>query len=180
MTIAESVSTIGARPEIRAGSLAPGAALGLSTIGAGLGAGLFYGYQISVIRGLAEVEDVSYVTTFQALNDTIVNAWFAPVFFGTVPLIGIALVLNRRAPRPVKIFIALALVLHIASFAVTVAGNVPLNNDLARVDPVTVESAALARADFEDQWNRLHLVRTLLSVAGFTSLVGAAVIGRRR
>jgi uncharacterized membrane protein len=158
-------------------------ALVAATVGAGLSAGLFYAYQVSVIRGLAAVDDVTYVRTFQAINDKIENPWFFASFVGTPPLIAGALVLNRRSAGAVKALIAVGLVLNLTLFGITIFGNVPLNDDLARYDTVDAETAAVARSDFEDRWNRLHLVRTLAAVGSFVALTGATSLGpaaRRR
>lgn len=154
--------------------LAPRIALAAATVGAGLGAGLFYTYQISVIRALADVDDVTYVKTFQAINDTIQNPWFFAMFMGTPLATAAALVLNRRSGGAVRALIAAGLVLNIAVVGITVFGNVPLNDDLAKQTVVTPETAALARFDFEERWNRLHLGRTLAAVGSFVALTVAA------
>ena len=72
----------------------PRIALVIATIGAGLAAGFFFAYEASVTLGLAEVDDVTYVETFQAINETVRNFWFAAVFFGTIPATAVALALN--------------------------------------------------------------------------------------
>jgi uncharacterized membrane protein len=101
------------------------------------------------------------------------------VFAGTAPLIAASLALNRRAAKPVAALIAAGLAFQVASIAITVFGNIPLNDELARLGTVTGEAASTARADFEGPWNRLHLARTLLSVASFVSLGIASVVRSR-
>jgi uncharacterized membrane protein len=183
MTPVESLATL-ERPAIRIEiPLSPRLALVAATVGAGLSAGLFYAYQVSVIRGLAVVDDVTYVNAFQAINDKIQNPWFFASFIGTPPVIAAALVLNRRSARAVKILIGAGLVLNLALFGITISGNVPLNDDLAKYDTVDVETAPIARADFEDRWNRLHLLRTVAAVGSFVALTGATILdpaSRRR
>jgi uncharacterized membrane protein len=179
MTTADISPAIHARSGTVSTSLAPRLTLAAATLGSGLGAGLFYGYQVSVIRGLARLDDDGYVATFQALNDTIVNPWFGVVFIGTIPLVASALAFNWREPEIVKVLIASGLVLQVASLAVTAFGNIPLNNQIAEIGQVTGEAASIARADFESPWNRLHLARTLLSVASFASLAIAGLARKR-
>jgi uncharacterized membrane protein len=157
-------------------SLAPRIALVAATVGAGLSAGLFYAYQVSVIRALAEVDDVTYVTSFRAINDKIQNPWFFATFLGTPPLIVAALVLNRRSVEAVRALIGAGLVLNLALFGITVFGNVPLNDDLAGYEVITPETATIARSDFEEPWNRLHLVRTLAAVGSFVALTVATIL----
>jgi uncharacterized membrane protein len=62
----------------------------VATVPAGMTAGCFFAYEVSVTRALADVDDTIYVATFQAINDTIRNAAFGIVFFGTVPAIALA------------------------------------------------------------------------------------------
>lgn len=145
---------------------------------AGLFAGFFVTYQISVTRGLAEVDDVTYVQTFQWINATVQTPEFAVIFFGTVPALAIALGLNRRAGRLTVSLVAAALVMAIATIAITAAGNVPLNRELAEFEMLTPEIAATARLDFEDPWNRLNMIRTLTAVVAAAS-AGLAVAAHR-
>ncbi len=148
-----------------------------STVSMGLAAGFFFTYQISVTRGLAVVDDRAYVETFQAINATIRNAWFGTVFFGSIPLLCATLALQWSNGRLRRVLVGTALALYLATFAITAIGNVPLNDELGSVTDRTPQVLALARADFEDSWNTLNLVRTLTCVG---ALVAIAVVGRLR
>ncbi len=141
----------------------------------GLCAGFFYAYEASVTLGLARVDDVTYVTTFQALNETIRNPAFGLVFFGAVPVTVGALVANWDHGSLRRRLIGAGLCLYLTGMAVTVAGNVPLNNGLAELSAVEPDSAAAARAVFERDWNRLNLTRTIAFTAGFALLTIASV-----
>ena len=70
-------------------------------------------------------------------------------------------------------------VIYIAgSFGLTMVGNVPLNQRLAKFDVSKASSGneiAQARAGFEIPWNRLHSIRTMASVAA-TVLVFVACL----
>lgn len=62
-------------------------------------------------------------------------------------------------------------------------GNVPLNEDLAAETSVAAASAADARFDFEDDWNRLNLMRTFAIIGSFAALLAATTLtdaGTRR
>lgn len=155
------------------------ATLAAATIATGQGAGVYYTYQISVTRALAEVDDATYVATFQSINRTIVNPWFVSVFLGAPLLAGAALALHWGADRPLVIAIAAGFVLQVASIAITVAGNIPLNEALDREGVVTGAAATAARAAFEAPWNRLHLARTVASVGGFVAFGIASIIAAR-
>jgi uncharacterized membrane protein len=152
----------------------PRLALVVAAFLVGLSAGFFFTYEASVTLGLAEVDNVAYVATFQAINETVRNASFGVVFFGSIPAIAVALVINWRSGTALaRGLIVAAFVLYLGGVAVTAAGNVPLNNDLAELSTLTPAAAADARAAFEDDWNRLNLVRTLAIVAGFGALLVA-------
>lgn len=173
----------------RSTSLAAGSALAAitpqrivltaATTLAGLSAGFFFTYQISVTRGLAIVDDTTYVQTFQAINDTVRNAPFGIVFFGTVPALALALASTRRAGRTVRALMAGALALAVATVVITFVGNVPLNEQLADVTELSGAAASNARAAFESDWNRLNLARTLTSFGAAVLAVAATVLDRR-
>jgi uncharacterized membrane protein len=73
--------------------------LGSATLFTGLSAGFLFAYQISVTRGLAEIDDVAYVATFQAINRAVINVWFGVVFFGAIAAIVATLITHRRSDR---------------------------------------------------------------------------------
>lgn len=142
----------------------------------GLSAGFFYTYESSVTPGLAGVDDTTYVLTFQSINEAVRNPGFGIVFFGSVPAIAMAVAVSWRATQGVpRALMAAALPLYVAGMAVTVTGNVGLNDDLAEVTPVTPAAAAEARDDFEDDWNRLNLLRALAFGASFAALAAASL-----
>lgn len=57
----------------------------------GLAAGLLYGYDCSVIKGMKNVPDHTYVQSFQSINHAIQNPYFFLTFFGAVAALIIAL-----------------------------------------------------------------------------------------
>ncbi len=148
----------------------------VATVVVGLSAGFFFAYEASVTRGLAEVDDTTYVETFQAINDTIRNSAFAIVFFGSVPAIVVAIFTNRRSmERTPSLLLAAALPLYLTGVVVTAAGNLPLNDDLGAIRDPTPTRAAASRADFEEDWNRFNLLRTIAIGGGFCCLAAAAL-----
>ncbi len=148
------------------------AALVAAVVAAGLIAGLFYAYTVSVMPGLAHADDHTFVTAMRRINEAILNGWFMLSFLGA-PLLAVAAVVlhftsGARGGLP---WLIAGAALLVAMVVVTGAINVPMNNALAAD---TVDFAAL-RAQFEDPWVRWNLVRTVLSAAGFGCLVGAVV-----
>jgi len=147
-----------------------------STVTMGLAAGFFFTYQVSVTRGLAIVDDRSYVEIFQAINETVRNAWFGIVFFGSIPILTASLALNWRTSRRARTLLGTSLGLYLATVAITAVGNIALNEELATVTERSPEVLAAARSDFEQSWNDLNLARTLTC---FGALVAVALGGSR-
>jgi uncharacterized membrane protein len=68
----------------------------------------------------------------------------------------------------------------VTMLAVTLIGNVPINNDLIKLDPdMTSESTF---DDLRARWTRLHLVRNALNIPGLMLTVAAALVrpGKQR
>lgn len=153
----------------------------VATITTGLAAGFFSTYQWSVVRGLARVDDPTYVSTFQQINATVRTPWFALVFFGAgvAGALAIALAAMRQLrPRITAPIFAATAVYVCGVLVVTFAGNVPLNDDLAQsTDPSTF---ALARQAFEQDWNRLNLVRAITATVAFLAALAGLVGFLRR
>jgi uncharacterized membrane protein len=147
--------------------------LAMATLSSGLIAGFFYAYEVSVTRGLALVDDQTYVQTMQAINATVRNAPFAATFFGTLPLAALAaLLLRRQRLRRPALLAAGGFALYGAAFLMTMGFSVPLNESLAVVDVSRTDLGEI-RAGYEQEWNSWNLARTLCATAGFASLVGA-------
>lgn len=149
----------------------------VATVLVGLSAGFFFTYEASVTLGLADVSDLAYVETFQAINETVRNPAFGVVFFGSIPAIVLAVAANWKTISTVaRILLAAALPLYLIGLIITGTGNVPLNNDLADVEDITAATATEARAEFEDDWNQLNLLRALSIGASFSCLAMASIL----
>jgi uncharacterized membrane protein len=91
----------------------------------------------------------------QAINDSIPNGVFILSFVGAPLLLIVATTLHAasRSPRLAPLLLAGALVIG-GGLLVTFLANVPLNDDLAAVDPDAAHRVlARARADYEGPWN---------------------------
>lgn len=138
----------------------------LATVAAGLQAGSYYVWACGVLPGLRRVDDDTFVGVVAQVNQAIVNPVFLVTFLGAPVLTGSALALG--APRG---WAVTGLALTLLTVAITVAGNVPLNDALARdaADPTT------ARTTFETAWQRWNLARTLTSAGALAALAAAAL-----
>ena len=125
----------------------------------GLVAGLFYGYDCSVIRGLGALPDKSFLSAFQSINREILNLYFFISFMGSLLLLPLATWLNYNSGISNSFYFLLAatLIYAIAVFGVTVFGNVPLNNIL---DQFNIEKAS--PAELLSILSASHLNRNIL------------------
>jgi len=137
----------------------------------GLVAGLFYGYDCSVIKGLGNLPDKEYLGAFQSINRAILNPYFFLSFAGSLILLPVACWLSFRAGNTqAAYFLLAASLLYLTGvFLVTAAANVPLNDLLDRFNLLTgtPETISAFRKKFETGWNRWHQIRTFASVLTF-------------
>jgi uncharacterized membrane protein len=71
-------------------------------------------------------------------------------------------------------------VLYTVIIVITFAVHIPLNDDLKQAgDPARIENVAAVRDDFVTPWVAWEVVRTLVSIAAFGSLVWALVLRGR-
>jgi uncharacterized membrane protein len=130
-------------------------------------AGLFFAWSCSVTLGLARIPDVMYITAMQSMNRAILNPVFLTCFIGNVLLLPLSAYLFYSTPvSPRFILLASAAVVYLAGvFAVTIFGNVPLNESLDAFALRTASPADIAaqRIAFEKPWNTLNMIRTVAS-----------------
>ncbi|MFE5261414.1 anthrone oxygenase family protein [Streptomyces coelicoflavus] len=149
-----------------------GGVLVAATVAAGLMAGTFYVFACAVMPALARSDDRVYVDVMRDVNDVIENPVFLLGFMGALVLAGLAGWQSRG--RPGRWWIRAGATAYALAFLVTVAGNVPLNDALARPgDP------AALRERFEDPWVAWNLVRAALSTAA-TACLAAGLTTRNR
>ncbi|MFE2727585.1 DUF1772 domain-containing protein [Kitasatospora sp. NPDC059327] len=163
------------------GSRAAGPLLAVGTVATGLMAGLFFAFDVSVMPGLADGDDRTYVTAMQHINKAIENGVFGLAFVGALLATGLAAFLQYRAGRrTVALWAAAATALYLGALIVTAVVNLPLNSELARAgDPSRIQDFAAVRAAFESTWVVGNVVRTLLCTAGLVALVRALLLHGR-
>jgi uncharacterized membrane protein len=151
-----------------------------ATMSMGLMAGVFGLYAHTIMPGLGRTDDRTFVGAFQAIDRAIINPWFlAGGFVGALVFTALAAVLHLSADRrSVLPWIAVALVLYLAVFVITVGVNVPLNDAIkAAGDPDRIADLATVRERFDEaRWVRWNNVRTAASTAAFGCLAWALVL----
>ncbi len=151
----------------------------ITTLSSGLMAGLFYAWSISVTPGLAKVGDENYLLAFQSMNRAILNPAFFIFFMGLAILLPLLSYLYYQTPMGAQFwYIISATILYIVGImAVTLFGNVPMNNTLEvlQIESMNQEQMASFRLGFESKWNKLNMIRTICSSSAFVSLIIACL-----
>ncbi len=138
----------------------------------GVMAGFFFAFSFVVMPGLSAMEPLAALASMQAINLAVRNAVFALGFFGALILcIAVALhALIRRDAPAWRLALSAALSYLVGAFGVTTLFNVPLNAEIAPLDPARPENAG-AMVAYISQWTLWNHVRTLASLAAFVLLL---------
>jgi uncharacterized membrane protein len=158
-----------------------GVSLVAATVTMGLSAGLYYAYACSVMLGLGQADDRTFVDAMQRINVAILNGWFFLSFVGALVLTAVAAALHFRGDgRPAFAWIVAALVLYGVVLIITMGFNVPLNDKLeAAGDPARISDLAAVREHFETAWVRWNIARAVVCTAAFGCLTWALVLHGR-
>lgn len=150
-----------------------GGSLILAVIATGSMAGIFQLYSHTVMRGLANTDDRTFVEAFRAMDKAILNPIFLPTFLGPLILTAIAAAFSLGNGQLLP-WVAAALVLYLLVVIITARVNVPLNNDLnASTDP---DLSAVRQRFGEARWTKWNTVRAWLCTAAFACLAWASVV----
>lgn len=131
--------------------------------------GLLFTFAIVVMPGIGRLDDRNFIRAFQVIDRVIQNKQplFVLVWVGSVLALLAAAVLGawhlRGGDR--VLMITAALVYFFGVQLPTVRINIPLNNELQKLDPSTMSESAQeqARVHFEPRWNRWNVIRTVCS-----------------
>jgi uncharacterized membrane protein len=141
-----------------------------ATITAGLMAGLFYAFSVSVMPGLGRGDDKTFVEGMRGINVAIINGWFLLSFLGAPLLAGVAVILNLGSGATLWWTVA-GFACLVGMIVLTGAVHIPMNNALMEGG----DAYGKVREMFETRWVRWNILRTLVTIGGFASLVGALV-----
>lgn len=142
-----------------------------SATGAALMAGVYFAFSTSVMGGLGRQPEPSGIATMQSINEVILNPLFLLLFVGSglscAALAVTALFSDQSYPW---VRIAAAVLFVVGSLVLTGAVNVPLNDQLAAVDPASAHGIEVWR-DYLDRWTAWNHVRAATSAVAATALV---------
>jgi uncharacterized membrane protein len=150
-----------------------GAVLVAATLATGWEVGVFGLYAHTIMPGLRQVDDYTFVAAFQSIDRAIINPWFLTAFLGAPLLCAAGVVVVWGDGGALRIGLVAALALLVVGMVITFAVNVPLNDALkAAGDPGKIADLAAVRRAFDaSRWSAWNLVRTLTTAAAFAILV---------
>src|SRR3954464_11023595 len=94
-----------------------------ATLTMGLVTGAFALYAHTVMPGLKETDDRTFVAAFQSMDRAIINPWFMSTAFIGALLLTLAAVLTNLGRDPLP-WVAAALALYLVAVVITLAVNV--------------------------------------------------------
>ncbi len=139
-------------------------------------AGVFQSFSDFVMAGLGRATPAAAISCMQHINRTVFRSVFLTAFIALVPLtLGIAIYASLHTAGVGRVLVCAAAATYLtAVFAVTAAGNVPMNKHLAGLRPDSAEAASYWQT-YRRVWTIWNHVRTIGSVASAGLFLLAAV-----
>ncbi|OKH18891.1 DUF1772 domain-containing protein [[Limnothrix rosea] IAM M-220] len=133
-----------------------------AAVGCAVSGGIFYAFSTFVMAALGEQPSASGIATMQSINITVINPLFMAAFFlPAIASIILAIAALRDWSHPSSSYLLMGSLLYlIGTIGVTIAGNIPLNDALAVVNPNSNESFTLWTR-FLKNWTLWNHVRTI-------------------
>ncbi len=144
--------------------------------------GFFYAWVCSTMWGLDEADPRVAIAAMQAMNGSVRNATFFPAFFLTPVVLAVAAALCARERRRLSagLLAAAAVVYLLGGLVLTMALNVPMNEELAQVVvPSDLGAARVIWEDYSGTWQVYNQLRTVLSGVAL-GLAAAALVALHR
>ena len=120
----------------------------LATLLTGLIAGLCFTWNNAVTPGIGQLADMGYLRSFQEMNRAIINPIFLIVFFGPFFLHIANIFLFKTSSGTILWLVMVSAAMYIIGLvAVTIFGNVPLNELLDKTDLMQASAEELKLAE---------------------------------
>lgn len=149
----------------------------LAAIGAGLNAGLFFIFSVCIMAAFARLAPSDGIAAMNAINAVIQNPYFFLAFFGTALASLVLIVLAFVAGGAGSLLIAAGgFVFLVGVIGVTVAFNVPMNEQLAGISATSADGVEFWKRYLTDwtAWNHARTIASMLSLALFILGYGRA------
>lgn len=135
--------------------------------------GIFFAFSSFVMPALGRIPAEDGIRAMQRINVDVYHWSFMSAFFGTpiACMAAAARAIAGSSSPDVVFYAVIGCILYVVgNFVVTAAGNVPLNNALAAVDPEALDAAG-DWARYVVKWTRWNHVRTAASMLAALAFV---------
>jgi len=153
--------------------------IGAIALACALMAGIYLAFSSFVMSSLAVLPRAQGILAMQAINRVILSSSFMVLFFASTAAslgLGVWGVVRWGAPGS-PYLVAGGLLYVLGMFVCTAAFNVPLNDGLDALDPMSSAAAEVWSTYLRD-WTRYNHVRTVCSAAASVVFVAAAWVAR--
>lgn len=140
--------------------------------------GVFLAFSDFIMRSFNLVRNQGGIEAMQVLNVEIMRSIFMFLFVGLalVSLIVIVHAAINLDGAPKHVLMLAGGVYLVGVFAVTALGNVPLNNQLAALDPAAGQALTFWKKLYMTRWVGLNSIRTIASLLASGLALTALVI----
>ena len=151
---------------------------GLAVFTTGIVAGTVFAYANSVMPGLRNSDDRTFVLSIRHLTSSVANPAFLIMSNGAlIAQIGFVVVAVYLQLFDMVILGSIALTLYIATLLITFLGNLPLNKAIISAElPKSESKWHELRVRFESRWTLLNHLRTLTCILSVSALIVALLI----
>lgn len=132
--------------------------------------GFFYAWVCSTMWGLDQLDPRIAIAAMDAMNKSVSNGVFAPAFFGTPFVMGLAgaLAWGTDARRAALLFLAGAVIYLAFGMIMTMQVNVAMNLELRAAGvPSDITQAAAVWDAYSPRWQFYNQARTIASGISF-------------
>jgi uncharacterized membrane protein len=128
-------------------------------------AGVFFAFSFFVMRALARIPPAQGMAAMQSINIVAITPMFMTALFGTaVACLALAAYAVTAWRGPASAYLLAGCLSYLlGTIVVTMAGNVPLNNSLAAVDPNSRAGAGFW-VTYLHRWTAWNHVRTVSGI----------------
>lgn len=152
-----------------------------SSVLAGLVGGVFFAFSVFVMRALSQLAPEAGIAAMQRINVTVIHPLFLGAFLGAVPLLAAsAYVAGTAGHTHMLAWLLGSLVVYaLGSVGVTLALNVPRNNQLAGMRPDSEAALAYWPVYVREWlfWNHIRCAASLAAAASAAIALSAAGAG---
>lgn len=151
---------------------------GLSILTTGIVAGTVFAYANSVMPGLRNSDNRTFVLSVRHLTSSVANPIFLIISNGAlIAQISFVVVAVYLQQFDKVVLGSIALISYVATLLITFLGNLPLNKAIISAElPTNNAGWNELRVRFESRWTSLNLLRTLTCILSVALLLVALLI----